>query len=138
MKLCVTATHPLSAVSFFVLAPFSTPSLFPPPSTFFEAGFPKKDLRRKIKARTIVRPEARSWSTSLTLSTSGTSSRPQRSMPSAETSASSRIGSKPRRGQRAARRRHRLCVVELQKLKLISRHLVLAMTTSCNALKTFV
>ena len=135
MKLCVTATHPLAAaaVSFFVLAPFSTPSLFSPPTTFFEAGFPKKDLRRTVKAVLIVRLEARSWSTSLTLSTSGTSSRPQRSMPSAETSTSSRIGSKPRRGQRAARRRQQVCVVELQKLESVSRHLVLTMTTFRNA-----
>ena len=136
MKLCVTATHPLAAaaVSFFVLAPFSTPlPPFSPPTTFLEAGFPKKDLRRRVKAGSIVRPEPGSWSTSLTLSTSGTSSRPQRSMPSAETSASSRNGSKRRRGQRAARRRQQLCVVEFQKLKSISRHLVLTMTTSPNA-----
>ena len=135
MKLCVTATHPLAAaVSFFVLAPFSTPPLFSPPSTFFETGFPKKDLERTVKAGPIVRLEPSSWSTSLTLSTSGTSSRPQRSMPSAETSTSSRIGSKLRRGQRAARRRQQLCVVEFQKLESISRHLVLTMTTSPNAL----
>ena len=131
MKLCVTATHPLAAVSFFVLAPFSTPlPPFSPPTTFFEAGFPKKDLRRRVKAGSIVRPEPGSWSTSLTLSTSGTSSRPQRSMPSAETSASSRNGSKRRRGQRAARRRQQLCVVEFQKLEAISRHLVVTRTTS--------
>ena len=134
MKLCVTATHPLVAVSFFVLAPFSTsPSLFSPPTTFFEAGFPKKDLRRRVKAGSIVRPEPGSWSTSLTLSTSGTSSRPQRSMPSAETSVSSRIGTKLQWGQRAARRRQQVCVVELQKLESVSRHLVLTMTTFRNA-----
>ena len=134
MKLCVTATHPLAAaVSFFVLAPFSTPPLFSPPSTFFETGFPKKDLERTVKAGPIVRLEPSSWSTSLTLSTSGTSSRPQRSMPSAETSVSSRIGTKLQWGQRAARRRQQVCVVELQKLESVSRHLVLTMTTFRNA-----
>ena len=44
VKLCVTATHPLLAVSFFVFAPFSAPSVF---SAFFDTGFPKNDLREK-------------------------------------------------------------------------------------------
>ena len=131
MKLCVTATHPLAAaVSFFVLAPFSTPPLFSPPSTFFETGFPKKDLERTVKAGPIVRLEPSSWSTSLTLSTSGTSSRPWRSMPSAEPRTSYQSATKLRRGQRAAGRRHKLGLVERWKLERFSRHLARKRTTS--------
>ena len=60
-KQCVTATHPL-AVSFFVLAPFSTTLHLSPPSAFFEAGFPKKDLGKPVKASSVARARHRSWS----------------------------------------------------------------------------
>ena len=60
-KQCVTATHPL-AVSFFVLAPFSTTLHLSPPSAFFEAGFPKKDLGKSVKASSVARARHRSWS----------------------------------------------------------------------------
>ena len=100
---------------------------------FLGSRLPKKGPEEKSQGWVSCQAKPRSWSSSLTLSTSGTSSRPQRSMPSAETSASSKIGSKRRRGQRAARRRQQLCVVEFQKLESMSRHLVLTMTTSPNA-----